>query len=318
MEQTKRKNAKRKTITRVMIVLLGIGIVFLIYGGYIGYHAYNASKETYEELDRNSSKYRDEAVKIGEEPISILLMGIEDYSTGGKNGRTDSLILLTLDPDEKSVSMLSIPRDSRVTVPGRENPTKINHAHAYGGTDLTIQTVENYLKVPVDYYMKVNFFGFKKVVDELGGITVDVPFDFSETSDINNKRRIYFEKGPMDLNGEEALAYVRMRKQDPLQDLGRNERQKQVVKAAVEELQTASGVLKLDNVIKHLGKNIKTNLKASDILYLSEQYEGFDKQDIISLKFEGTTKYVDGSDYYIPSDESLKEVQDKLHKQLFK
>ncbi|MGM7702929.1 LCP family protein [Pseudalkalibacillus sp. Hm43] len=317
MEQSKRKKTKRKTLSRVMIVLLAIGFIFLTYGGYIGYQTYVASKDTYEELDRNS-KYRDEAVTIGEEPISILLMGIEDYSTGGKNGRTDSLILLTLDPDDKTASMLSIPRDSRVKVPGREGLTKINHAHAFGGTELTVETVEEFLKIPVDYYMKVNFFGFKKVVDELDGITVDVPFDFSETSDIGDKRRIYFEEGPMELDGEEALAYVRMRKQDPLQDLGRNERQKQVVKAAVEELQSPSGVLKLDNVIKHLGKNIKTNLKASDILYLSEQYEGFDKEDITSLKFDGKTEKINGSDFYIPSEESLKEIQDQLNKHLFK
>ncbi len=185
--------------------------------------------EMYNGFTRDKSKLRAEDVEITKTPFTVLIMGIEDYATDGQNGRTDSLMFATVDPKSKKVSLMSIPRDSRVTIAGKNRKDKINAAHAYGGESMAIDTVENFLEVPVDHYVKIDFKGFKGIVDAVGGVTVDVPFDFWERSDTNYDKKIHFKQGKHDLNGEEALAYVRMRKQDPNGDYGRAARQRQVL-----------------------------------------------------------------------------------------
>ena len=105
--------------------------------------------------------------------INVLVVGTdaEEYDSG----RADSIIVFNLDLDNKRVHALSIPRDSRVDIPGYKNKTKINHSYAYGGIELTKQTVENLLHVPIDYYAVTNFAGFEDIVETVGGVYIDVP-----------------------------------------------------------------------------------------------------------------------------------------------
>src|SRR5699024_7601359 len=118
------------------------------------------------------------------------------------NGLSDALILATLNKDEKSVKLLSIPRDSYVEVPGY-NKTKINHAHSHGGPQLTIETVENLFDIPVDYFVKINFEAFIDVVDALNGITVDVPYELKEQNSKDKAGAIHLQPGEQLLDGEE-------------------------------------------------------------------------------------------------------------------
>ena len=124
--------------------------------------------------------------------------------------------------------MVSIPRDSYVYIPERGKKDKITHAHAYGGTEATIETVEELFDIPVDYFFKLNFNAFIDVVDALGGIMVDVPITVSEMDSNDNKNAIHLEKGFQKLNGEEALALARTRKID--NDIERGKRQQLVLK----------------------------------------------------------------------------------------
>ena len=139
----------------------------------------------YSGFTREKSDLRTEDVEITKEPFTLLIMGIEDYATDGQNGRTDSLMFATVNPKTQKISLMSIPRDSRVPIVGKNKEDKINAAHAYGGEEMAIKTVEGFLKVPVDHYLKIDFQGFKGIVDAVGGVTVDVPFDFWERSDVD-------------------------------------------------------------------------------------------------------------------------------------
>lgn len=312
-----RKKRKKRIIMKRVFLLLFIAIAFVgSFLGYLMFQSYQAASDTYDDFGRDKSKMRDEAVTILKDPVSILIMGIEDYSSGGHNGRSDTLMVATFNPDDGKMQLLSIPRDTLVDIADRDVKTKINAAYAYGGKENTIETVENFLDIPIDYYVTVNFDAFKNIVDVLGGITVNVPFDFTQNSDDRVAEKLEFTEGKMDLDGREALAYARMRLQDPMGDLGRNERQKQVVEAVIDELASAKTLLKVDELSKEVGKNIETNLKVSDGLAFYRKYSDFNSSDINTLKLEGTPEYIDGVSYFVPDEEELIDLQDKLKSHL--
>jgi polyisoprenyl-teichoic acid--peptidoglycan teichoic acid transferase len=307
-----RRNRKKRKKRRLLLGCSFFMFILFLIGGYMFYNVYEAANNSFSELKRGEhSKLREESVSIGKDPINILIMGIEDYSSGGARGRTDSLMVASINPDKNSIKMLSIPRDTYVDIEGH-GQDKINHAHAYGGKELTIDTVEGLLDVPIDYFVTVNFNGFKEVIDELGGVTVDVPFDFSEVSDGeagSQKHKIYFKEGEMTLNGQEALAYVRMRKQDPRGDFGRSERQKQVIKAAIKESASVSTLLNFSDIADHIGDNVETNLTVREMYTLKNKYA---EKQIDSLTLEGVDDTINGVYYYVPTEEGLANVQNEL------
>ncbi|MBM7661604.1 LCP family protein required for cell wall assembly [Bacillus mesophilus] len=308
----KKKRRKKKVIYTILITF-SIAAICL---GYFLYSSYNAASNSFKDLERgDKSKKREEAVVVHKDPISILLMGLEDYSSGGKNGRTDSLVIITFNPVDKSMKMVSIPRDTYVELPGR-GKDKINHAHVFGGSDLTIETVENFLDIPIDYYAKVNFEGFKEIVDEVGGISVDVPFDFWEYSDEEAYKKLYFTKGVQSLNGEEALAYVRMRSQDKQGDFGRIERQKQAVKALVSKVNNPTILFKATDIAEHVGSNVETNLKPGELVNFAGMYKNIDLNDSENLTLEGENSRINRIYYYVPKEDSLTVIQDKLKEHL--
>jgi LCP family protein required for cell wall assembly len=271
-----------------------------------------AANNSYSALDRGEkSKLRETSVKVNEDPFSILLMGVEDYSSGGDNGRTDTLIVLTVNPELQTIKMVSIPRDTRVTIPEEDKTTKINHAYVYGGKELTIETTEDLMEIPIDYYAQVSFQAFKSIVDELNGVTVNVPFDFYENSDENGER-IYFEEGKAVLDGEEALAYARMRKRDPRGDFGRNERQQEIITAIMAKATSPANLFKIDEVATHIGDNVETNFRISDALALQQKYPNINAKSIEKLAIEGSDEYIGGIYYFVPDEEELDEVKTEL------
>ncbi|WP_242688805.1 LCP family protein [Bacillus sp. Cs-700] len=306
-----RRRRKRSLFRNLFFLILFVVMIVVGYGAYVAVEGYQASKKTYNELERGKqSALRDKAVEISKDPFSILLMGVEDYSTGGEHGRTDTLILLTIDPQKETAKMVSIPRDTRVEIIGRDSMDKINHAHAFGGPDMTINTVENFLDIPIDYYAKVNFEGFKGVINEIGGVKVDVPFDFWEYSDEVNRKKIQFTEGPMELDGEEALAYVRMRRFDS--DFGRSDRQRQVINAALDKTLSVKNLFKLDEIADHLSGNIETNLTATELFSLQKKFTKLNSSDIENLKFTGQDARIDGVYYFEPNEENVAEIKQVL------
>ncbi|MBO1511759.1 LCP family protein [Metabacillus bambusae] len=308
-KEMRRKKRRRPILRRLLFLVLLIFIVVLGYIGYVLFQTYVAANESYDDLGREKSKLREEVVSISNDPVSVLLLGVEDYASDGSGGRSDTIMVATLNPEDKTMKLLSIPRDTRVEIPG-EGSDKINHSFSKGGKELTIDTVEDFLDIPIDYYATINFNAFKEVIDELDGVVVDVPFDFWEKSERGVK--IYFEEGRMNLNGVEALAYARMRKRDPRGDFGRNERQQQIITAVIDKVMSPNSLLKLDDLAKHVGDNVETNMAVMEALGIQQKYSNFSSSSIDRLTIEGTDEYENDIYYFDPNEDSVAEIQKEL------
>lgn len=309
LKKKKKKKPFKKFLRITLFTLLGI---FILAGAgltYLGFKLNDVTTSAHTDLERGThSDYRDAEVNPIKDPISILFLGLD---TRDKNlsGRTDAMVLATFNPDEKTIKMVNIPRDSYVEIVGRGTWDKINHAHAFGGVDMTIDTVENLLDIPVDYFVTLNFDAFMKIIDELGGIEVNSPMTFTE-KDNATYGTIVIEEGPQTLNGQEALAYVRMRKQDPKGDLGRGERQKEVIKAIIEKGASFSTITRFGSLLDSLENNLHTNFTFGDILSMHSY--ATELGNIDSLSFEGENFYNNGIYYYKLHDESVDEISTAL------
>ncbi|UTR16179.1 LCP family protein [Salipaludibacillus sp. LMS25] len=297
----------------MLLTFLG---VFILAAGALAYMVHQLASVTssaQQELERGDrSELREEAVNPDIDPVSILFLGL-DTRDGDLSGRTDAMLLLTFNPDEGTVKMLNIPRDSRVNISGRYEQDKINHAHAYGGIDMTVETVEKLFDIPVDYYVSLNFDAFMEIIDDIGGITVDSPLTFTETDNATYGTLTIYE-GEQQLNGEEALAYVRMRKSDPAGDLGRGERQKEVIEAVIHEMASFSTITRFNSLMDTIERNLDTNASFNDIVALHSYANELD--NIVSLNYEGTDYVEEGVYYFVPDQRSIALVSQQLQKHL--
>lgn len=257
-------------------------------------------------IERNTEK-RTKALALPEqEPFSMLMLGVDERD--GDKGRSDTMIVLTVNPELKSVKMLSLPRDTRTEIVGRDTQDKINHAFAFGGAEMAMDTVENFLDIPIDYYMKINMEGFKDIVDAVGGVTVQNDLNFTEDGTT-------FNKGIIELNGKEALSYARMRYEDPNGDFGRQSRQRSIIEAVIKEGASVTTLTSYRDVFDALSKNIQTNLTFDDMMDIQKNYRDASK-DISQSSINGTGTKIDGIYYYIVSEEEQKKVQTELKKHL--
>lgn len=179
----------------------------------------------------------------------------------------------------------------------------------------TVQTVENFLNIPIDYYVRINFNGFIEAVDAVGGVDVNVPFDF-------NMRLFYkwysFKEGPAHLNGHEALAYVRMRKSDPEGDLGRNKRQKEVIQALMSQMTSVKTVSKVDDLLEAVGNNVSHNMEIKQMIALQDTYRKIpkDRTETLELNGENSKDNPQGIWYFLVNDEERLRISNILRKQL--
>lgn len=242
-------------------------------------------------VKKKKSSKRDKNVSLEKlEPVSILLMGVEAMGKGDK-GRSDTMIVVTINPKLNTVKMLSIPRDTRVEIPGRKGYTKINSAFSLGGADLTIKTVENLLDIPIDYFAQINFEGFTDMVNPLGGITVDNPYKIWVD-------KIVFPKGKQHLDGDFALVHVKIRYSDPRGDYGRQERQRAVIKQIVQDSANFSSFTKFQAIFKAVGKSVKTNLTLEEMRKLRKNYSGA-INNIESMQVTAASETINGGSYQL-------------------
>jgi len=308
---------KRRLRKRVFIVLIPL-VVYLSVFGYatnLYVKADSVLSDSYKSDGREKAELREEMVDPKYDNVSVLIMGVDENDHRKDDGptRTDSLILATLNKDDKSVKMHSIPRDSYVYVPEIGYETKINHAHSNGGTQTTIDTVENLLEIPVDYYVKLNFHAFVDVIDAIDGINVDVPYEFKESDSMDKRDSIHLLPGEQVLDGEEALALARTRKHD--NDIQRGKRQLDIIKAVVDKAVSVTSILKYDDVIDAVFDNIRTNMSFSDMKsFVSYGTSG--KLDIESYTLDGTDYWPENVYYWKVDEEALTETQVMLKEHL--
>lgn len=204
----------------------------------------------------------------------ILVMGVDapNVSLRRKDEdsfdgtRTDTMMLVRVNADKKKVSVVSIPRDSKVYLSGNRGIDKINAAHAIGGPELAVQTVQDSFGIPIDNFIVINFRGVRQLVDALGGIDVYVEKPMHYT-DRTAKLYINFEPGNHHLDGEQAEAFLRFR-HDQLGDIGRIRRQQQFVMALTKKLREPGVVFKIPELVKLSNQYVETDLSANDLLTL--------------------------------------------------
>jgi len=302
------RSRKKKTWKKVTAVIL---LLMLIGGGAYGYTVYkslnNAVDAMHQPLERKQSEKRKEAVSLkAKDPFSVLMLGVDERE--GDKGRSDTMIVLTVNPNNNSVKMLSIPRDTRTEIIGKGKEDKINHAYAFGGVPMAMDTVENFLDIPIDYYIQVNMEGFMKMVDAVGGVTVQNDLDFTQDG-------FHFAKGKLTLNGAEALSYTRMRKEDPQGDFGRQTRQRQIIEGIVKEGASLSSLTKFSDIFTVLGKNVKTNLTFDQIAAIQKGYKDAGTS-IKQMEIQEQGKMINNIYYGLVSTEEKQRVQNELKTQL--
>ncbi|WP_458411837.1 LCP family protein [Schinkia sp. CFF1] len=317
------KRRKRKVTKALLIILVPLFIVFAGMAAYASYLASTAKtvvEGSQHKLDsrkfEEKSELRVQKVDPRVDNISILFLGIDDSSDHvfSKTTRTDAMILATFNKKAKSVKMVSIPRDSRVELVGRGRMDKITHAHAYGGLDMTVKTVEKLFGMPVDYYVRLNFDAFIKIIDALGGIEVDVPFNIVEQNSHRQKNKVKIAKGLQTLNGEEALAYARTRKYDG--DVERGQRQQEILKAIINKGLSLRSVMKYGDVIESVGDNLTTNMSFDEMLAFHDYAYAGKNIDVEMMKLKGKPARIDRLYYYLLDDENLEEVKTKFKQHL--
>ena len=220
-----------------------------------------------------------------------LLLIANDQETLG-SGRGDVLLVLTFDPVAQQLTLLSIPRDTRVDLP-EHGPVKINAAYAYGGARLQTEAVERFLGIPMDKYVEISLGGFREAINLVGGVTVQPKFSFQLDGST-------FAPGRMTLNGEQALAYARMRKDDPQGDLGRNARQQEVIRnlmGALGHLSTGE----LQGLLDQLSAYLRTNFSPSEVVRLRAVHSYMlDHQRAAHV--QGVNRKLGGTWFYLASD----------------
>ncbi|MET3697036.1 LytR family transcriptional attenuator [Bacillus oleivorans] len=292
------------TIVSILVVLLGAAGVY-------GFNIYQSLKETTETMhtpiERVQPEKRPEKVTLEKkDPFSVLLMGVDKREND--SGRSDTMVVLTVNPNTNSVKMLSIPRDTRVEIIGRDTEDKINHAYAFGGVAMSMATIENFLDIPIDYYIEINMEGFKDIVDAVGGVEVNNAFAF-------NYEGYTFEEGTLQLSGEEALAYSRMRYEDPNGDFGRQQRQRQIISAIIKKGASLSSLWNYSNIFDALGANVKTNLTFEEMVDIQRNY-GSAAKNIEQYQIAGNGQMINSIYYYMVSDEERARLQDLLRQHL--
>lgn len=288
-------------------ILLSTLLVFILGVGAYAFTVYNsltsALDSMHSPIDRDKSDKRTEEVTLEQkQPFSVLMLGVDERE--GDSGRSDTMIVLTVNPNLNSIKMLSIPRDTRTEIVGHGTTDKINHAYAFGKEEMAMATVENFLDIPIDYVVKVNMEGFEDIVNAVGGISVDNAFSFSEEGH-------QFNEGQITLDGEEALAYVRMRKQDPSGDFGRQQRQRQVIKGVIDQGASLNSLTNFDSIFSALGNNVTTSMTFDEMIEIQKNYKDAAK-NIEQIQLTGTGSTIDGIYYLVVPQEEKTSVQDLL------
>lgn len=311
-----RKRKRKGKRLRVFRVFLTVFVIFLAGAGVYCYNFYSDIAKAFDKmqnpLSRDVSQKRTTAVKISrQDPISILLLGVDKRPDDP--GRSDTMIVATINPKTNTTTLVSIPRDTKTQLVSTKNPdkdtiTKINAAYAYGGINMTVDTVENFLNVPIDYYIEINMQGFKDIVNAVGGIDVNNQYAFSLDG-------VTLKKGPQHLNGLQALEYARMRHQDPRGDFGRQDRQREVISKVIHKGASISTLTNYNKILTALEDNLETNLTMDDIIGIQSQYKQASKT-VKKVEIPGDGKNTDTGWFYFISDNTRQKLSNQLRKQL--
>ena len=295
---------------KLLAVTIGVIVLFLAAGGLFVWSMVRDVEDVVEQGSEQLqiSVEREQVETIEEKrTVSVLLLGIDRRGT--EQGRSDTMIVMTLNPETDEGAMLSIPRDTFMPIIGRDKEDKVNHAYAFGGAEMALDTVEAFLDIPIDYVVEADLDGFIEVVDTVGGVTVMNKFAFESNG-------YTFPVGEVELGGDAALAFVQMRYDDPDGDFGRQERQRAVVAGIVQKSRDDFSMDTMSQLLDVVGQHTKTNLELHELMTLSTEYmDAF--YNASTLRLEGTGGLASDDIYYWYAEESsLSAIKEELKRLL--
>lgn len=317
MSRSGRRQHKKSPWKKILTVILCLFGCLLIASGAYAYHMYNSVQTAADKMyhpvkpEKGHTAKKKKIEKTGNaKPISILLMGVDQRPHDV--GRSDTLIVLTLNPKQHKMQMISIPRDTRVEIPGH-GYQKINAAYAYGGPELAMQTVKSFLHVPLDYYIRINMQGMSQLVDAVGGIKVYNTLAWHDEG--SYKKGYYYHKGWLHLNGPQTVGFVRMRHQDPRGDFGRNQRQRKVIRSIVDKASGFQSFSHYQDILDAISSNVITDMSFSDMKSIALNYRDC-KDHIKSYEVAGTPQMINGLSYVVVNDSEVNKVHGMIMNQL--
>lgn len=298
---------------KMILAFLGLVLISVVgicaYGIKIYSDANATVQGVYEELNRTTNK-RETSVNIdAQEPFSVLLMGIDTGDLGRtEQGRSDTMMVVTVNPTDKKSTILSLSRDTLTEIDENGTQDKLNHAYAYGGTSMAINAVDNLLDIPIDYYVSINMKGLKDLIEAVGGVEVNNKFEFELDG-------ITVPAGHITLDGETGLAYARMRKDDVEGDVGRQRRQREVVEKIVQKVMSLNGVTQYKKILNAVKDNVKTDLTWDDMIDIQSKYMS-SLRNIETLQLTSEEAMINGVSYQVIEPTELYDIQTKLREQL--
>ncbi len=247
--------------------------------------------------EKKSAVVPREELLTAKDKATIMIMGVDERADDV--GRSDTLMIATIDPDRDKAALLSIPRDTRVRIQ-RYGYDKINAAFAYGGEKLTQQTVEDFLGVNIDYYIIINTRSFIKIIDAIGGIDIDVEkrMYYEDPWDDDGGLLIDLKPGLQHMDGKTAVTYVRYRDEEG--DIGRIKRQQKFMQACMNQFTSPSILMKLPTVMQEVMGSVRTNLSVRQLLEFAGTLKSAQKYGLRTDMVPGRPLYIDGISYWIP------------------
>jgi LCP family protein required for cell wall assembly len=314
-----RQNQSRKPRYRIrwgrlllvcFVFLLGTGIAA---AGVLYYYLDSFQSRTTSSKDPQVTEAKTYAQVSGR--VNILALGVDDGEYGSKEElpkRSDTLMLISIDPATNSANILSIPRDTAVNIPSRKGTEKIAHAHAYGGPELAVRTVSQLLGVPIHYYVEADFAGFEEIVDVLGGVDLYVEHNM-KYEDPYADLKINLRQGFQHLDGDKAGQYVRFR-HDELGDIGRVQRQQKFVQAVADKVMQPSTVFKIPTLAGTIKQYMRTDMSAVQMLRVANAVKGLKRENIHTEMLPGNFGDINKVSYWIMDKEETKRLVKKMFK----
>ena len=328
-----KKPRRRRRIWRWLLALV---LLLAVIGGVVFATVLNNVHQSINKMQRSAditkARQVSQVIKDGK-PFSMLVLGTD---TGAlkrdRTGLTDSMMLITVNPKTKTTTMMSIPRDIMMSISGAENtfPQKLNAAFPIAGVGASMLTLQNYLNVPIDFYVLVNMGGLEKLIDQVGGVKVASPLTFTYTPEADTTPATYkffkdqekFEyakdgknfKTYTTMNGDAALSFSRMRYDDPQGDYGRQLRQRLVLKALLKKSASISTLMNA-KFMASISTNVETDMTYSDIMNLAKKYMPATKNQV-SDHMQGVGDMYGGVSYQMVPESEKQRVTNKLRQSL--
>ena len=309
MAERRRKIARRNKKIKLFFLSVGIAASSLMfYAGFnFNHFNFNETSDKQSAIIQTVENKKTSILANDNERVNIMLMGVDERNEDV--GRSDTLMVASLDANQDTVSLLSIPRDTRVKIK-RHGYDKINAAYAYGGESLSKSTVESFLGIDINHYVIVNTNSFSKMIDAIGGVDIDVEkrMFYEDPWDDNGGLVIDLKPGLQHMDGDTAITYVRYRDEEG--DAGRVRRQQRFMRACFEKLSDPSMVMKLPEIIKEARNAIRTDLSISEMIEIARTFKTADenKEGLKTGIVPGRWAYINGVSYLLPNIERLEKI----------